>query len=92
MTLGAAEIGPSEGRGADWHVSSLVVYVRPAALQSVTQTIASLSGVEVSAAEPTGKLVVLVTGESEEAVAERLRAINAVDGVFAASLVFQAID
>lgn len=92
MTLESAGTELRGGRSTDWHVSSLVVYARPAALNAVARTIASLSGVEVCAAEPSGKLVVLVTGDSEQAVAERLRAVNAVDGVLAASLVFQAVD
>jgi nitrate reductase NapD len=74
------------------HISSLVVHARPSALDTVSAAIAALAGAEVHAVDPAGKLVVVVTAGSEVTIADHLSAINAMAGVFTASLVFHAIE
>jgi len=76
----------------EFHVSSIVVQARPASLPAVTAAIAALPGAEVHTVDPLGKLVVVVTADSERMIGERLQSINSMDGVFTASLVFHAID
>ena len=76
----------------EYHVSSIVVHARPAALAAVSSAITGLAGAEVHAVDPAGKLVVVITADSERAIGEHLRTINGMAGVFTASLVFHAIE
>jgi nitrate reductase NapD len=84
---GTAAMGSGE-----CHISSIVVHARPAALVSVSAAIAALAGAEVHAVDPSGKLVVVVTTDSEGTIGDHLGAIGAMKGVLAASLVFHAIE
>jgi len=77
---------------AEWHISSIVVHARPAALAAISAAIAALPGTEVHATDPAGKLVVVVTAAGEGMIGDQLRAINAMEGVYTASLVFHAIE
>jgi nitrate reductase NapD len=79
-------------QSGEFHVSSIVVQARPASLPAVTAAIAALPGAEVHGVDPRGKLVVVVTAESERTIGDRLQTINSMDGVFTASLVFHAMD
>src|SRR5262245_21365802 len=85
--------GPAEPTmSSEWHVSSVVVQARPAALAVVSAAIAALPGAEVHAVDPVGKLVVVITADSERTIGEHVRTISAMAGVFTASLVFHAIE
>ncbi len=74
------------------HISSLVVQVRPEALARVRDAVAALEGAEVHGHSPAGKLVVTLETVSEAATLERLTAINQLEGVFSAVLVYHHVD
>jgi nitrate reductase NapD len=92
VTGDAARIEAGSMTTGECHVSSVVVQARPAALDAVSAAIAALPGAEVHAVDPVGKLVVVITADSERTIGEHVRTINAMAGVFTASLVFHAID
>jgi len=74
------------------HISSLVVHGRPERLVSLRADLARLPGVEIHVAAASGKLVVTLETASEQEILTRLAAINALEGVLAASLVFHQVE
>jgi nitrate reductase NapD len=72
-------------------ISSAVVSVRPGAVEQIASDLAALPGTEVG---PTGgnKIVILLEGRTRDEVGARLNQIALMDGVFAASLVFEHIE
>ncbi|HEX6093833.1 MAG TPA: chaperone NapD [Dongiaceae bacterium] len=74
------------------HVSSIVVHARPAALDAVAAAIAELPGAEIHGRDAAGKLVVVLTAASERTISDHLQTINAIAGVFTASMVYHAVD
>ncbi len=74
------------------HVSSIVVHARPAALDAVAAAIAELPGAEIHGRDAAGKLVVVLTAASERIISDHLQTINAIAGVFTASMVYHAVD
>jgi nitrate reductase NapAB chaperone NapD len=76
---------------AELHITSAVVQVRPEALASVRAQLATLTGVEVHAVAPTGKIVVTFETEDERQAMDRLDAIRAVTGTIDAAMVYHGI-
>jgi nitrate reductase NapD len=74
------------------HISSLVVHSRPERAAEVSARIASLPGSEVRGGVAEGKLVVLLETASDSEIVERLNAIQLLDGVLAATLVFHHVE
>lgn len=72
------------------HISSAVVSVWPKHAKEVVEKLRAMEGVEVHAAEAS-KIVILIEGPTTGALGERLTQINLLDGVLAASLVFEQI-
>ena len=70
------------------HISSLVVHSRPSLAMAVAARLRGMPGVEVRCGVESGKLVVTLETASEAEVVERLNAIQVLDGVLAATLVF----
>ncbi|MBD2749660.1 chaperone NapD [Microvirga sp. BT688] len=70
------------------HISSLVVHSRPDRVQSIIESIGSIEGAEVHGGADTGKLIVTLETDTESQVVERINAIQLLDGVLAATLVF----
>jgi nitrate reductase NapD len=70
------------------HISSLVVHSRPWQATAVAALLRGMPGVEVRGGVESGKLVVTLETASESEVVERLNAIQVLDGVLAATLVF----
>lgn len=73
---------------AECHISSLVVHSRPDRVQSIIASLGSIEGAEVHGGAETGKLIVTLETETESRVVERINAIQLLDGVLAATLVF----
>ena len=69
------------------HVASLVVHVRPERVEELEQAIAAFTGVEVAAADRSGKLVVTIEADHERSIRHRLDAISALPAVLSASIV-----
>ncbi len=70
------------------HISSLVVHSRPSQATAVAARLRAMPGVEIRGGVEQGKLVVTLETASEAEVVERLNAIQVLDGVLAATLVF----
>jgi len=83
MTSAAASDRPDE-----IHISSLVVHSRPERAQAVAGHLCGMAGVAVHGGVEAGKLVVTLETASEGEIVERLNAIQVLDGVLAATLVF----
>ena len=70
------------------HVSSLVVHSRPWQATAVAARLREMPGVEIRGGIEAGKLVVTLETATEGEVVDRLNAIQLLDGVLAATLVF----
>jgi len=70
------------------HISSLVVHSRPESAHAVAERLCGMAGVEVHCATAIGKIVATLETATEGEVVERLNAIQVLDGVLAATLVF----
>ena len=69
-------------------IASAVVRAFPERAQSVAEAIANLNGVEVSAVQES-KIVILIEGSESGAIGATLAQIALMDGVLAASLVYE---
>ena len=76
----------------EFHVSSLIVHGAPELLPAISAAIAILPGAEVHASDGIGKLVVTLETVNEAGISKRVDAIRALDGVFAASLVYHEVE
>jgi nitrate reductase NapD len=76
----------------DAEIASVLVQARPERLPDVEATIAALTGCEIYARDPKGKLVVVIEATSASAVGATLNEIALLPNVFSAALVFHAID
>lgn len=70
------------------HISSLVVHGLPDRIPSIVRYIGSIDGAEIHGGEEAGKLIVTLETETEDQVVERINAIQLLDGVLAATLVY----
>ncbi len=76
----------------EFHVSSLVVLGAADRLATISAVIAGLPGAEIHASDAAGKLIVTLETDSEGETSQRIEAIRALDGVFAASLVYHQVE
>lgn len=74
------------------HISSLLIQVRPARLASVSAVLEIWPGLEVHAADLSGRLVVTLESVGERAIVEFLDRIHAEPGVLSANLVYHHIE
>jgi nitrate reductase NapD len=70
------------------HISSLVVHSHPNRVRSIIESIGLIEGAQVHGGMDTGKLIVTLETDTESQVVERINAIQLLDGVLAATLVF----
>jgi periplasmic nitrate reductase NapD len=73
---------------AECHISSLVVHSHPDRVQSIIESLGFIEGAEIHGGAETGKLIVTLETDTESQVIERINAIQLLDGVLAATLVF----
>lgn len=88
-TTGATADGSATG--AERHLASLLLHVRPDRQAMVRTAIGSMPGTELHIEQP-GKMVVTVEGPHEGWIADRMTALHLLDGVFSAVMVFHHID
>ena len=74
---------------AETHIAGVIVHVAPKRLSRARTAIEQVPHVEIRAADDRGKLVVVVEAESSAAILARLDAIQRIDGVLSALLVYQ---
>ena len=70
------------------HIVSCVVHARPEALSTVRPSLERMRGVEVAAQSRTGKLVVTLEADSQDALLGQIAAMRNLPGVLSAALVF----
>jgi len=73
-----------------WHVSGVVVHVRPEAAPAVARRIRALEGTEVAACD-NGKLVVVVEGPDEHALTDTVNRISLMDDVYGAGVAYHEV-
>ncbi|MFT3736650.1 MAG: chaperone NapD [Rhodocyclaceae bacterium] len=74
------------------HITSLVVHAAPKRAAAIGQQIADMAGAEVHAVSAAGKLVVTLEADSSRAIMDAVSAIQRLDGVMSAALVYQHAD
>ena len=73
------------------HISSLVVHSRPEREAVIAERLAGMAGLEIHASSG-GKLVITLETATETEVVERLTAIQLLEGVLSATLVFHHLE
>jgi nitrate reductase NapD len=76
-------------REPELHVAGLVVHAYPEACDRIAKAIGRRDGARVHARSADGKLVVTLEAEGSEAIAAAVADIQRIEGVLAASLVYQ---
>jgi len=71
------------------HVAGLVVHAYPEAAERIADAITRREGAQVHVRSPDGRLVVTLEAEGGDAIAAAVMDIQRIDGVLAASLVYQ---
>jgi nitrate reductase NapD len=74
------------------HISSLVVHAAPRRLPAIAHAIGLLPGALVHGSSPEGKLVVTLETDGADAMLSLVTAIQHIDGVLSAALVYQYSD
>lgn len=75
--------------GNEVHVAGVLVHAHPEAASKLAQTIAAFPGAQVHAVSREGKLVITLEGPTADAITGGLDRMQTLDGVLAASLVYQ---
>ncbi|MBL8487516.1 MAG: chaperone NapD [Rhodocyclaceae bacterium] len=70
------------------NISSIVVHARPGSADAVRERLEGMPGIEVHAVSPEGKLVVTIETEGDGETVAAFEAINGMEGVLSASMVF----
>lgn len=73
------------------HVASFLVHVRPTNLHDVADWLADQADCEVSAEDPSGKLVVVVESLHETRVLELIDSVQLLPGVLGAAFVYHEL-
>lgn len=71
------------------HIAGVVVYSRPAQLDSVTSCIAAVPGADIHASNAEGKIVVTLETDSTKRTLDIMDAMRALPGVVDVALVYQ---
>ena len=74
------------------HISGVLVRSRPENVESVTQALEALEGVEVHGANPDGRLVVIVEENSDQGIADKVVHLQDLPGVIAASMIYHQFE
>lgn len=70
------------------NISSVIVIPHPERIDAVRGGLQELSGVEVHAVSPEGKMIVTIEGDSDGMTARTYEMISQLDGVMSASMVY----
>lgn len=74
------------------HIASLVVRCQPDHLGNVQAALASIENLDIHAADPSGKIVVVLSTESSNDISEFSKTCTQFNGVLSCDLVFHAVD
>jgi nitrate reductase NapD len=73
------------------HVSSLLLRADPAHLETITNTVAELPGIEVQITDQSGRIIVTLETASDGHIVEMIDRINRIEGMVSAALVYHEI-
>lgn len=71
------------------HIAGVLVQTRPEHIPQVQTRLGNVSGLEVHAVSPDGRIVVTVEADGRKSVADTLFSLNAMQDVLSASLVYE---
>jgi nitrate reductase NapD len=71
------------------HIAGVVVQSRPENLAAVQRRLEQVTGVEVHAVNPDGRLVVTIEDDHRHAVADKMHRLNALQDVLSACVVYE---
>ncbi len=70
------------------NISSVIVIPRPERVEAVVAGLKELSGVEVAAVSPEGKIIITIETEGDRETVQMYESISLMDGVMSASMVY----
>lgn len=76
----------------EFHISSMVVHVKPEYLATVKQDIERLPGTEIHGESDSGKLVVVLETENQGYITDTIDKINNIEHVLNTALVYHHIE
>jgi nitrate reductase NapD len=77
----------------EWHVSGLMVQVRPDKIPLVIPALLAIPGTEIPAQdEQQGKLAVVMQAEHSRGLLDKIESVRNLEGVLAVSLVYHQLD
>ncbi len=71
------------------HIAGVLVQTRPEHIPQVQSRLGDITGLEVHAVSPDGRIVVTVEGDGRKSVADTLFTLSAMDDVLSACLVYE---
>lgn len=74
------------------HIASMVIRSRPEDIRSITASLDEMTGVDIHAVTPDGRLVITIEADNRDTCGERLMAIHALPRVLSAGLVYEQSD
>lgn len=70
------------------NISSVIVIPHPERVEAVVAGLKALSGVEVAAVSPEGKIIITIETEGDRETVQMYESISLMDGVMSASMVY----
>ncbi|MBL8404310.1 MAG: chaperone NapD [Dechloromonas sp.] len=74
------------------NISSAILHIAPARLAEAREALLALSGLEIHAESPEGKMVVVLEDDDLESAANKYVALHGVPGVATVAMVYQYSD
>ncbi len=69
-------------------ISSMIIQSRPENMTAIKAALLKMSDTEISADDPSGKIVVVMEAESDRQLADGMKEISDIPGVLGVNLVF----
>ncbi|BDM65748.1 hypothetical protein NFHSH190041_32000 [Shewanella sp. NFH-SH190041] len=76
----------------EYHITSLVLHIRPAHTIAVTQQLSQIPGAEIHHQSQDGKLIVTLEADKQSALLQSIEQIQAMPEVLSSSLVFHQVE
>lgn len=74
------------------NISGVLVFAKPGGLDSIREKLIGISGVEVHAVTPEGKMVVTIESDDMSDTVDRVTQLQNVDHVLSVSMIYNHID
>ena len=76
----------------EMNICGVLIHARPQHTAAVKKILVNMAGVEVHEVTAAGRMIVTIEGNTRAYVADTLHAVNKVEGVLAANMVYQYSD